>query len=437
MYLMPYDGNEAGAARISSNSWGSNAPGAYGRYTLGAMQIDQFMWDHPDFLFFISAGNERDSMTITPPATAKNCVTAGGTLNGGLAINPWHDSSRGPCLDGRLKPTVCAPAVLTSAIGTNPSAYGSLSGTSMSSPALAGTMLLARQYLMEGWYPKGEPLPEYAFTPSAALLKAMAVNCGQNDLLGGNVPNNKVGWGRVKLDDVLYFPGDARATLLVDNREGLATGESVECKFHLGDSSIPLKISLVWTDTCGAPWASPALVNDLDLIVEGEGQVYRGNNFSGGQSVPDTVADRLNVEECVWRTNPTPGEWRARVEAANVPFGPQPYALVVTAGASGFTSVPEPEGPSTLWLSQNAPNPFNPETALRFNLTRGSRARLTIYDVSGRLVRVLVDEDLAAGLHEAHWDGRDAHGALVASGIYFCRLDADRRSTVRKLVAVR
>jgi flagellar hook assembly protein FlgD len=88
-------------------------------------------------------------------------------------------------------------------------------------------------------------------------------------------------------------------------------------------------------------------------------------------------------------------------------------------------------------LAQNAPNPFNPVTAIRFSLAGESRVELAIYDVAGRSVRTLVAEQLAAGPHEVAWDGRDDRGAPVASGLYFYKLVTPERTAVRKMVMLK
>ncbi|MEK7314616.1 MAG: FlgD immunoglobulin-like domain containing protein [Candidatus Eisenbacteria bacterium] len=84
-----------------------------------------------------------------------------------------------------------------------------------------------------------------------------------------------------------------------------------------------------------------------------------------------------------------------------------------------------------------APNPFNPHTMIRFDLPRGTRVRLTVYDVTGARIRRLLDAPRPAGLHQIGWDGRDQRGREVATGMYFCRLEADGTSQSRKLTLLR
>ena len=83
------------------------------------------------------------------------------------------------------------------------------------------------------------------------------------------------------------------------------------------------------------------------------------------------------------------------------------------------------------------PNPFNPKTTLRFTNPTAGHVSLRLFDCSGRLVTSLVDEPLPAGSHETVWDGRDAGGRPVASGVYFARLEAEGFRTSGKLVLLK
>jgi hypothetical protein len=82
------------------------------------------------------------------------------------------------------------------------------------------------------------------------------------------------------------------------------------------------------------------------------------------------------------------------------------------------------------------PNPVAPGTTLLFDLPVPGFVRAALYDVSGRLVRVLANEVMEAGRHERAWDRRDGTGRLVSSGIYFLRLDAGSNRSRQKIVVV-
>jgi hypothetical protein len=87
---------------------------------------------------------------------------------------------------------------------------------------------------------------------------------------------------------------------------------------------------------------------------------------------------------------------------------------------------------ATFKLERNFPNPFNPETIIKFNLPEASRVSLNIYNVLGQVVRTLVNEELPAGLHSVVWDGKNEQASDVASGVYFYRIKAgDFESTMR------
>jgi hypothetical protein len=83
------------------------------------------------------------------------------------------------------------------------------------------------------------------------------------------------------------------------------------------------------------------------------------------------------------------------------------------------------------------PNPSRGSTSLRFTLPQAGRARLELLDLAGRRLRTLADGPLAAGPHDAVWDGRDERGVTVAAGLYWARLESAGVSTVRRLVRVR
>jgi hypothetical protein len=88
-------------------------------------------------------------------------------------------------------------------------------------------------------------------------------------------------------------------------------------------------------------------------------------------------------------------------------------------------------------LLPNAPNPFNPSTRLRFHVPVAGPAKVRVYDVSGRLVRILVDGRVGAGVHEVAWDGKDERGRAVPSGTYFGDLQFGGRRTAQKLVLMK
>jgi hypothetical protein len=88
-------------------------------------------------------------------------------------------------------------------------------------------------------------------------------------------------------------------------------------------------------------------------------------------------------------------------------------------------------------LSDNYPNPFNPATRIEYTIPKQTRIELTVFDILGRTVRTLVDANKQAGSYTAVWDGLDATGKRVASGIYFYRLKADDFTETKKMVLLK
>ncbi|MBK8165289.1 MAG: T9SS type A sorting domain-containing protein [bacterium] len=116
-------------------------------------------------------------------------------------------------------------------------------------------------------------------------------------------------------------------------------------------------------------------------------------------------------------------------------------ATVVHADSADFlldvvTAVDGSDGglPPATRLAAISPNPFNPVTTISFDLAVPGTATLAIHDLRGRLVRTIVAGSLAAGRHQAAWNGCDERGMAVASGTYVCRLVAGGRSRAMKLV---
>lgn len=437
-------------ARLHSNSWGSTS-NAYDTY---AVNIDQFMWNNPDFLVLFANGNSGpDAGTVGSPATAKNCISVGSTQQAPNQNTIASYSSRGPAGDTRLKPTLVAPGGDSNGYifsannnsGNPPSptcaVQGSpFAGTSMATPAVAGTAALVREYFRRGFYPLGmdggDPV-----APTAALVKAVLVNSA-SDIASPDIPNNNEGFGRVLLDDALYFAEDSRE-LRAEMDPGVGTGTTQTFQYEVDSSSIPFEVALVWTDFPATSGASVALVNDLDLVVTAPGgSVYLGNRMTGGQSASGGSADRRNVEEMFRLDNPPVGVYSIEVRGFNVPQGPQPFALASTGSFAGWPDDPSSVGDEVAsaagWsIVSVEPNPLSERTTILFEAPpSGGLARVAVYDLAGREVRT-IGEEIIAGRRTLVWDGRDDHGRDVPSGIYFARLTAEGVDLQTKLVLTR
>ena len=103
-----------------------------------------------------------------------------------------------------------------------------------------------------------------------------------------------------------------------------------------------------------------------------------------------------------------------------------------SVGVDDETSVPQ-----YFDLKQNYPNPFNPVTTINYSLPEQSDVMLVVYDIQGREVKNIVAESQPAGTYKVQWNGLDAAGLPVSSGMYFARLQAGEFSRVVKMVYLR
>jgi hypothetical protein len=367
-------------ARISTNSWGYTGT-ANRRYTTAAQEYDRIVRDaqsgttgNQQLTVVFAAGNSGSGAnTVSAPGTAKNVITVGASENfrqtgtDGCAIgNTGADSandiisfsSRGPVNstggDGRVKPEIVAPgthieagipqsnydgsSVCNQYWPAGQTLYGWSSGTSHSTPAVAGgAALLYQDFLNKG-----------LGTPSPAMVKAFLMNSAAymtGTGAGGNLPSNSQGMGRIDLGRAF----DTTARILTDQTQVLgATGATYQVTGTIPSSSQPFRVTLAWTDapgpTTGAPW-----VNNLDLEVTVNGTLYRGNVFSGANSTTGGTADPRNNAESVFLPAGTTGNFTITVRGTNIAGDGVPgnadttdqdFALVVYNGQAGAPSSP-------------------------------------------------------------------------------------------------
>ena len=101
----------------------------------------------------------------------------------------------------------------------------------------------------------------------------------------------------------------------------------------------------------------------------------------------------------------------------------------------GYTSVAESaQIPEAFELDQNYPNPFNPITTIQYGIPEASNVKLMVYDISGHLVRTLVQSDLDTGYYTVQWNGTNDYGQPVSSGTYIARIQAGSFTDVMKMV---
>jgi hypothetical protein len=110
---------------------------------------------------------------------------------------------------------------------------------------------------------------------------------------------------------------------------------------------------------------------------------------------------------------------------------------VTAVGDDGSDDNAPPAAPYRGFELSCYPNPFNPSTTITFAMEEPGRARLAIYDVKGALVKTLLDRETGAGTQSVRWNGTSDSGAPATSGVYFCRISADKRTSTKKVLLLR
>jgi len=356
-------------ARIHSNSWsgacydqlGNCLPGCTMPYDSFARDADLAMWSHPDLLVVVAAGNGAQycpaPISVGTPANAKNVLAVGSVGHGAAGNTPSWFTSPGPVHDGRLGATVAAQGESTVSaasdanLATNNCGSCSLDGTSMSAPTAAGLAALVREYYTAGFNFAGVRDPAHGFSPTGALVKATLLDGAV--ALGAPAPGADfdTGFGRIQLDRTLAFAGGSFQLRVDDHRVGLSTGSVVAHAYDVA-AGTPLRATLVWTDYPASLNAAVARVNELKLEVTDPSGTVWFQTLNAGTGLPTITSnpanphDTRNVVERLTFDTPAPGRWIVRVRGQSVPFGPQPFALVVRGALTDCLAPAAPGAPT-------------------------------------------------------------------------------------------
>lgn len=371
--------------RDSNNNWswaGNESVSAdedyrFGFYTNKARQIDQLAFSKPYYTIVWAAGNDRSDVgdgsrdadgpddSIGPEGVSKNSLTIG-------AVNMLNDyagpsdvimssfSSWGPVDDGRIKPDLVGKGVnvFSSAIleSNGADSYANLSGTSMATPNVSGSLLLLQELYNDrnaGRY------------MHSATVKALAIQSAKEAGMNPG-PDYMFGWGLLDAEQAARMIIDEDGSSRIIREQDLQQNDVYEFEF-ISNGIEPIKATIAWTDPAGTP-PSPRLnptdlmlVNDLDLrIIAENGTTYFPwslNPRDGSTAIANNQNDnfRDNVEQ-IQIINPSPQRYTLRVShKGNLTNEQQPFSLVFSAGVSdGQTS-------TLYWIGEdgNWDNPQN------------------------------------------------------------------------------
>lgn len=313
--------------------WNEKEDYRFGLYDESAQTYDSIAYNAPYYLIVKSAGNNRSSTgpavgqpywrrnqsgkwynagnrpdslssnnsfeTLPADVNAKNILTVGAVAGIAAGYSKKEDvvmssfSTWGPTDDGRIKPDIVADGIsVYSSLSQNDSSYGYSSGTSMSSPGVAGSLLLLQEL--------SQQLSPNKFITSSTV-KALAIHTA-NEAGNNPGPDYKFGWGILNtsgaatvLKNALTNQNNNSSNDLVFENV-LLTNESKTISV-IASGNKPLKATIVWTDVKGSPNsvlndATPKLVNDLDLSIHKGTNTYLPWTLNPRQ--PDATAIRSN-----------------------------------------------------------------------------------------------------------------------------------------------
>ena len=344
------DAVESYSAVLSQNSWGyltdSNCDimGDYNYMTMAYDAIISGETSSPPTSIIFSAGNERNggcsstyNTTTGPGATAKNTITVGAVDDTGdmTAYSSW-----GPTDDGRIKPDVVADGgcgddspVTSTLPGDN---YGDKCGTSMSSPAVSGGVILLNERFNDAYGRKPEP----------DTVKGMVIQTSED--MGRKGPDYEYGWGLTNFTDAVeYVREDYRKDLIYNGTLESGETDNYSVKFAEGESA---NITVVWSDPPASYTAEKTLVNDLDLKVENNGERYYPwtlNWSSRDQQASRSKEDHKNNVEQVYISSTQEKTVNISVDSHSITEGPQRYKVLVSSnkgdGVPPETDLKSPE----------------------------------------------------------------------------------------------
>ncbi|WP_299443646.1 S8 family serine peptidase [uncultured Aquimarina sp.] len=339
----------AAAGGILGNNSNSNKDTSSGTYVTISRDVDDVLYNAPFYLHCKAAANQGNTYGIIKAGTlAKNVFTVANASDvpnytGPSSVSVWTSSSYGPTNDWRIKPDIINNGrnVYSCDSGSDTD-YGTKTGTSMSTPATAGTIALLQEHYknLNGVYMR------------AATAKALIIDTA--DEVGANDgPDFSAGWGLVNAERAAQVISNNGSSSIMD--ELTLNNGGTYTKTVTSDGSNPLALTIAWQDPAGTVQSSssstPVLVNDLDVRVTGNGTTYSPwvmvpnanfNNYTDPAQRGDNFRDNVEKIDAVLAA----GTYTITVtHKGSLTNGSQDFSLI--ANGVNANVVPDNEVPST------------------------------------------------------------------------------------------
>ncbi|MVM30744.1 S8 family serine peptidase [Spirosoma sp. HMF4905] len=313
----------------AGNARGYNGPAAGTPYLMG-----NYTTKAKPVISTLPRDNQTGYDILPPPASAKNALVVGAISNLAFGYNQPNDvqladfSSWGPTDDGRIKPDIVGAGVsILSCNSTSDSAYVSLSGTSMSSPNVAGSVLLLQEYYNQ--------LNPGKYMRSSTLRGLVLHTADEAGTTPG--PDYQFGWGLLNMERAAKVIGNTDQSNLLSERT-LAQGKHDTIQV-IASGRGQVVATICWTDPAGTPTATlndrtPKLVNDLDLRINDGATTTQPwlldpNNPANAATHGDNIRD--NIEQVII-ANSIPGKTYTLIigHKGTLSGSKQDYALFVS-----------------------------------------------------------------------------------------------------------
>ncbi len=364
-YITGWNGSDSW---YGSTSVSSNEAYRFGFYSSQSEDWDNIAYNAPNYLIMKSAGNDRNDNapsagtkhshngsgtytdthnsdgfddggydTISDAGVAKNILTVG-AVNDVANYNSPSDvvmssfSGWGPADDGRIKPDIVGNGVgLRSSLSSSDSSYGRYSGTSMSSPNVAGSLALLQQYYNQ---------THGGDTMRSATLKALVIHTAEE--AGSHMgPDYQYGWGLLNTQKAAQKIEEDSTQNSMDELT-LSDGNSYTRDVVIGAGISAFKVTIVWTDPAGTPVSAALdpldkmLVNDLDLKITKGGTNYypwKLDRVNPSHAATKTGENDIDNVEQVYIENPTSGTYTITVDHDGVLASDQSFSIIIDEGS--------------------------------------------------------------------------------------------------------